>query len=132
MQPRWIQTDHHRATYEAFDYVPGVVADGRFAFVSGQIGIEADGSISDDPKTQIERAFANLQAVLNAIPATPRQVVDLCTFHVGLQAQLPVVSEVKKAFFGEWNPAWTAIGVSELALPGLILEARVVVALPNA
>ncbi|MEM9294593.1 MAG: Rid family hydrolase [Planctomycetota bacterium] len=129
MQPRWIETDHHRATYEAFDYKPGVIASGSFAFISGQIGIETDGAISDDPRTQIDRAFANLKAVLDAIPATPRDVVDLATFHVGLQAQLPVIAEAKKAFFGDWNPAWTAIGVSELALPGLILEARAVVCL---
>lgn len=36
MQPQWIETDHHKAIYKTYDYVPGVIASGRFAFVSGQ------------------------------------------------------------------------------------------------
>ena len=49
MQPQWIKTDHHKATYEAYDYVPGVTTSGRFAFISGQFGVEEDGSVIDNP-----------------------------------------------------------------------------------
>jgi len=43
MQPQWIKTII-KANYEAYDYVPGVTASGRFAFISGQLGLEEDGS----------------------------------------------------------------------------------------
>ncbi|MEM6551646.1 MAG: Rid family hydrolase [Planctomycetota bacterium] len=129
--PQRIETDHHAAMYEAFAYPPGVVASGRFAFISGQVGFEDDGSISDDPEVQINRAFANLGKVLEAVPATPRQVVDLTTLHRGMEVTLPLVSAAKAAFFGDgaggWEPAWTVIGVAELALPALVFEVRAVV-----
>lgn len=131
MQPQWIKTDHHKANYEAFDYVPGVTASGRFAFLSGQVGVEEDGSVSEDAETQIARAFANLEAILKAIPATSRDVVDITTYHIGLQDHWPLVSAEKKKFFGDWNPAWTAIGITDLAIEGLILEIRAVVLLPS-
>lgn len=131
MQPQWIKTDYHKETYEAFDYVPGVTASGRFAFISGQVGVEDDGSLSDDSATQIARAFANLGEILKAIPASPRDVVDITTYHVGLREHWSLVSTEKKKFFGDWNPAWTAIGITELAIEGLIIEIRAVVLLPS-
>ena len=131
MQPQWIKTEHHKATYEAFGYVPGVTASGKFVFISGQVGVEEDGSVSDDSETQIVRAFANLGEIIKAIPASPRDVVDITTYHVGLREHLLLVSTEKKKFFGDWNPAWTAIGITDLAIEGLILEIRVVVLLPS-
>ncbi len=131
MQPQWIKTDHHKAIYEAYDYVPGVTASGRFAFISGQIGFEEDGSMSDDPQMQIALAFANLGEIIKAIPASPRDVVDITSYHVGLQKHFQMFNAEKKKFFGDWNPAWTAIGVSELGGERQILEIRVVVLLPS-
>ncbi|MGL4620898.1 MAG: Rid family hydrolase [Chroococcidiopsis sp.] len=131
MQPQWIKTEHHKATYEAFDYVPGVTASGKFAFISGQVGVEEDGSVSDDSETQIARAFANLGEIIKAIPASPRDVVDITTYHVGLREHFLLVSTEKKKFFSDWNPAWTAIGITDLAIEGLILEIRAVVLLPS-
>jgi enamine deaminase RidA (YjgF/YER057c/UK114 family) len=131
MQSQWIETDHHQATYEAFDYVPGVTASGRFAFISGQVGIEDDGSVRDDAATQVARAFANLGEIVKAIPASPRDIVEITTYHVGLREYFSLVSTEKKKFFGDWNPAWTAIGITELAIEGAILEIRAVVLLPS-
>jgi len=131
MQSQWIETDHHQATYEAFDYVPGVTASGRFALISGQLGIEEDVSVSDDAAKQIARAFANLGEIVKAIPASPRDIVDITTYHVGLREYLSLVNTEKKKFFGDWNPAWTAIGITELAIEGAILEIRAVVLLPS-
>lgn len=131
MQPQWIETDHHQANYKAFNYVPGAIASGRFAFISGQVGVEEDGSVSENAETQIKRAFANLGEIVKAIPASPRDVVDITTYHVGLQEHFSLVSTEKKEFFGDWDPAWTAIGIAELALTGLILEIRAVILLPS-
>lgn len=131
MQPQWIKTEHHKANYETFHYVPGAIASGRFAFISGQLGVEEDSSVSDDATTQIARAFANLGEIIKAIPASPRDVVDITTYHVGLREHYWLVSTEKKKFFGDWDPAWTAIGITELGIEGLILEIRAVVLLPS-
>lgn len=131
MQPQWIETNHHKNTYQAYNYVPGAIASDRFAFISGQFGIEEDGSISNDPETQVSLAFANLGEIVMAIPASPRDVIDITTYHVGLREHLELVTTEKKKFFGDWDPAWTAIGITELGLEGLILEIRAVVLLPS-
>lgn len=43
---------------------------------------------------------------------------------------LSLVNAEKKKFFGDWNSAWTAIGIIDLTIEGLILEIRAVVLLP--
>lgn len=37
------------------------------------------------------------------------------------------MGKVKKEFFGDWEPAWTALGVAALASPSLVFEVRVIV-----
>lgn len=93
--------------------------------------MEEDGSVSNDAATQIARAFANLGEIVKVIPASPRDVVDITTYHVGLREYWSLVSTEKKKFFGDWNPAWTAIGITDLAIEGLILEIRAVVLLSS-
>ena len=53
-------------------------------------------------------------------------VVDMTTFHVGLQAHLRTFAKVKDRYLKPPYPAWTAIGVSELAVPGGLVEIKVV------
>ena len=101
MQPQWIETDHHKVIYKTYDYVPGVIASGRFAFISRQIGFEEDGSLSDDPKKQTAIAFANLGEIIKAIPASPRDVVDIISYHVGLQKHFQMFNAEKKKFVGD-------------------------------
>lgn len=129
--PQPLQTDHHRANYQAFDYGPGVRATGPFAFISGQVGFIDDKIGFDiEPDAQIKAAFANLARMIRDAGAEPTDVVDLRTFHVGMQQTMEAVGREKRNLFGDWQPAWTAIGVSELALPGLVLEVSAVVCVP--
>jgi enamine deaminase RidA (YjgF/YER057c/UK114 family) len=50
-------------------------------------------------------------------------VIELTTFHVGME-HLRTFADVKDRFLAEPYPAWTAIGVSELAFPGGLVEVR--------
>ncbi|MGK0273337.1 MAG: enamine deaminase RidA (YjgF/YER057c/UK114 family) [Cocleimonas sp.] len=49
----------------------------------------------------------------------------MITYHVGLRANLESFMSVKDEFIFEPFPAWTAVGVSELAKEGAIVEIRV-------
>lgn len=51
-------------------------------------------------------------------------VVELTTYHVGLKEGLDAFKVVKDEFIIEPYPAWTAIGVSELAVEGALIEIR--------
>ncbi len=111
--------------YERLHFAPAV-KDGDRLFCSGVIGLNADGSAPADPEAQFTRAFESLGDVLAAAGASFADVVDLTTFHVGLQAHLRTFAQVKNRFVVEPYPTWTAIGVSELAVPGGLVEIRAI------
>ena len=67
-----------------------------------------------------------MRSVLEAAGATLADVVELMTFHTDLRGEMAAFSKVKDAFFTERYPSWTAVGVTELALPELLVEIRAV------
>ncbi len=113
------------AQYTRFHYAPAVRV-GEWIHASGVIGTEADHSISPDPSTQFDRAFANIGVVLNGAGASFANIVSMTSFHVGLNEHLRAFSAAKDRFVGEPYPAWTAIGCTELAFPGALVEVQVV------
>jgi enamine deaminase RidA (YjgF/YER057c/UK114 family) len=110
---------------ERFGFSAAAEAAG-LVFVSGVLGTAPDGSLADDPAEQLEAAFRNVGATLTAAGTGLDRVVELTTFHVGLRAHLPAFVAEKARHVSAPYPAWTAIGVSELAVPGAIVEIRVV------
>ena len=70
-------------------------------------------------------AWAAVGKMLKAAELDFSDIVEYTTYHVGLQATLPDFMTARdEALEAPW-PAWTAIGVSELAVPGARLEIRV-------
>jgi enamine deaminase RidA (YjgF/YER057c/UK114 family) len=53
-------------------------------------------------------------------------VVELTTFHIDLRGEVDEFAKVKDEFFPRDYPAWTAVGVTQLALPELLVEIRAV------
>ena len=111
--------------YEQFHFAPAV-KDGDRLFCSGVIGVGADGKASPDPETQFTQAFETLSSVLKAAGASFPDVVEMTTFHVGLQQNLGKFMKVKDRHLREPYPAWTAIGITELAIPGGLVEIKVI------
>lgn len=111
--------------YEGFHFAPAVI-DGDQVRCSGVIGVNlADSTCPDDPAEQFHLAFSNLKQVLTEAGVDFADITEMTTFHVGLQAHLPTFLEVKDEYVKEPYPAWTAIGTTELAFPGGIVEIRV-------
>jgi enamine deaminase RidA (YjgF/YER057c/UK114 family) len=108
--------------YERFHFAPAVRV-GKTLYCSGQLGRDGKGAPSTDPKTQFTLAFENLRTVLEAAGGGFEDVIELTTFHVGMEA-LQTFIDVKNDFIKEPYPAWTAIGVSALAMPGALVEIR--------
>jgi len=50
----------------------------------------------------------------------------MTTYHVGLKNHLQPFINTKAEFISEPYPAWTAVGVSELASANAIVEIRVI------
>ncbi len=113
-----------KAYYENFHFAPAVI-DGDAIRCSGVIGVSADGKCSENSETQFTDAFEGVKTVLEAAGASLADVVEITTFHVGLNKHLADFMKVKDRFIAEPYPAWTAIGVVELASPGGLVEIRV-------
>jgi len=109
--------------YDQFHFSPAMRV-GKTVYCSGQLGSGPDGKLDPDPAVQITRAFENVRAVLEQAGASLEDVVELTSFHVGLDEHIGVFMQVKDGFIGEPYPAWTAIGVSALAF-GALVEIKV-------
>lgn len=118
--------------YERLQYSPAVRV-GSTLHIAGVIGTRADGSVSSDPAEQFEQAFSNLGRVLAAAAAGAGlgDLVEMTTYHVGLQQHLRDFVRAKRtALGGPPHPAWTAIGVVELAVAGGLVEIKATAELP--
>lgn len=105
-------------------FAPGVVA-GDWIFVSGQVGRAPGGALADGAEGQARQALKNVATILESAGASLDDVVELTSFHVGLKEQFAGFSAVKGELFSDPRTvSWTALGVSELAAPGLLVEVK--------
>ena len=114
-----------QAFYDGYHFAPAII-DGDQVRCSGVIGMNlADGTCSSDPAEQFDTAFSNLKVVLEESGVGFSDITEMTTFHVGLQGHLETFMGVKDKYMTEPYCAWTAIGCTELAIPGGIVEIRV-------
>jgi enamine deaminase RidA (YjgF/YER057c/UK114 family) len=114
--PEWM-----RPIYDAWHFAPAVI-DGDHLRCSGVIGLRPDLTVPEDAGDQFTLAFENLGGLLAEAGLTFADVVELTSYHVGLQGHGEEFMAVKDAFITAPYPAWTAVGVAELAVPGALVE----------
>ena len=105
----------------------GVAARGtRALYLSGQVAWDAEKRLvgGGDLEAQAMRAFANVQAVVEAAGGTLADVVSLRIYIVDYRPEkAPAVSRALRHFFTEdVKPASTWIGVAALADPSFLIE----------
>jgi enamine deaminase RidA (YjgF/YER057c/UK114 family) len=108
-----------------------LISHGGFAFLSGVTGSRPDGSCADTHEREFIEAFEKLGHVLDAAGLGYDAILELTTYHIGMAGHLDVFRRVKDRFLVEPWPAWSAIGVSELAAPGSSVELRAVCRMPE-
>ncbi len=81
---------HWSGFYES-THIPAAVREGDRLYVTGHTGEDPDGSFSADPETQIRRTFRLVSATLSEGGASWADVVQLNSYHVGLQAQAEIL-----------------------------------------
>jgi enamine deaminase RidA (YjgF/YER057c/UK114 family) len=120
-----------RAMYEKFHFSQAVRA-GDMVWVSGQVGIDAQMRPGTGLTEQARLAFTGLKTVMEAAGAELSDVVELVTFHTDLRGGSREFGAVKDEFFPNNYPAWTAVGVTQLAMPELLVEIRAVAVVGSA
>jgi enamine deaminase RidA (YjgF/YER057c/UK114 family) len=146
-----------RGVYEQWRFAPAVVSNGLI-FCSGIIGTSPGGEIPAnlagglsgaaattadpdaplaalmavrDPEAQFATAFSALRSILNEAGADLSDIVEITSYHVDISRHMEAFMKVWARTLTEPYPAWTAIGVSELIVPGGLVELRAVAAVPN-
>lgn len=107
------------------------VDDARsIVFVSGQGPISPDGELvgEGDFEAQTRQVFENLQTVLEAAGASFDAIVRITVYLTDI-GKLPDFGRIKAEFIAGGQPASTAIEVSSLALPGMMIEVDAIAAM---
>jgi enamine deaminase RidA (YjgF/YER057c/UK114 family) len=120
-----IVPDALRNSYTDWHFSPAIKC-GNLLFISGCTGAMPNEPISHNIVDQIRQSFLKIEMSLTEVGLTLSDVVEMTTYHVGLKEQLEVFKQIKDEFINEPYPAWTAIGVSELAVDGALIEIRVI------
>lgn len=112
-----------KALAERAGYAPAVRVNGT-VYCAGQVGRTSNLDVIEDPESQFVAAWENLRLVLAEADCTFDDVVDMTTYHVNMREHMDVFRSVKDRLFPREICAWTCIGVSELARPGLLVEIK--------
>lgn len=95
----------------------------RVLYCAGQASVDENGNPvhAGDMRKQIEQAFRNLEAVLQAADYSLANVVRLNYYTTDVDAFLAAGDVIGKCLAGT-QPPGTLLGVSKLAFPGLMIE----------
>ncbi len=109
--------------YKNFHFASAVRSSGLL-LCSGQIGAGADG-IPDSAEEEFQNAWKAIGKVLEEAGLTYDDILEYTSYHVNMHDDLGTFMKVRDKFISEPWPAWTAIGITELAIPGARVEIRV-------
>lgn len=108
-------------------YSPGIVAEGRFVYVSGQVAVR-DGVLTGQTAGEQTRVvLENLATVLGAAGASLADVVK-CNVYLADMADFDEMNAVYGHVFPQPLPARTTVGA---ALNGVLVEIDCVAVLPQ-
>ena len=107
-------------------YSPGIIAEGRFLYVSGQGPLRDGAVVGETAAEQTRIALENLGAVLAAAGAGPADVVR-CGVFLADMADFAEMNRAYAEFFADPLPARTTVGA---VLAGFKVEIDCVAVLP--
>lgn len=114
-----------QAMHDTLHFSPATKV-GNTIWVSGQVGVDEQMIPAQGMEAQARLAFQTLKSILEAAGASLADIVELTTFHTDLQGEMNEFTAVKDEYFPRRYPSWTAVGVTQLALPELCVEIRAV------
>ena len=109
------------------------VSGGRAIYVSGQVALDKNGNLvgKGDMRAQAEQVFQNLKLALEAAGATFKDVVKM-NYYVVDMSQFQAVRDVRAKYLSADNPpASTAVGVTRLVSPDMLLEIEAIAIVPK-
>jgi 2-iminobutanoate/2-iminopropanoate deaminase len=119
-------------TDSKLSYSQAILTEGhaRTLFVSGQVGVAANGTAPDDFESQVRQAWANL---LDVLAVAGMKVTDLTKISAFLTNadDYAAYAAIRGEFLGDHKPASTLLIVSALARPGWKFEVEAIASTPR-
>ena len=106
------------------------VRAGNLVWVSGIVGMRADGTIPDDTVAQFDIAMDAMDACLRAAGGRPEDVVKVQVFLTDI-SERAAINPRRIAYFGDHRPASTLVEVSALVDPRMTVEIECQAVLPD-
>jgi enamine deaminase RidA (YjgF/YER057c/UK114 family) len=117
-----------------YSHVVETKGPSRTIYLSGQLGMTADGKFAGAPgdfRAQAIQCFENIKAALEAVGAGFEHVVKVTNYLVDM-AHLPIYFEVRDRYVDTKNPpASTTVQISRLARDGALYEIEAIAVVPE-
>lgn len=97
------------------------VRAGDLIWVSGIVGMRADGTIPEDTVAQFDIAMEAMDACLRAAGGAPHTVTKVQVFMTDI-TERAAINPARVRYFGEHRPASTLVEVSALVDPRMKVE----------
>jgi len=110
---------------EPVSHYTHVVRAGDWVWLSGMVGMRADGTIPDDTVEQFQIALDSIDTCLRAAGGRPDQIVKVQVFMTDI-AERGRINPIRQRYFGEHRPASTLVEVSALVDPRMTVEIEAV------
>ena len=117
--------DVHTPT--GYSHTAIVPAGCALVYLSGQVGVRPDGSIPATLADQAEQKFNNIAALLRAHGLDASSIVKITLFVVAGQ-DIKTVRAARGNLLGAHKPTSTAVFISQLVDPKLLVECEVIAA----
>lgn len=125
-------SDRYLVSPEGLHPAPGfshvaVASGSRFGFIAGQVALAPDFSVigTDDLEAQTVAAMGNVRIALNAIDAGFEDVVRRTIYTTEPTEYEAITAAIERVQGTTVHPAQTIVGVTGLAVPGLLIEIEV-------
>jgi enamine deaminase RidA (YjgF/YER057c/UK114 family) len=113
-----------------FSHYCHVVRAGAQIFISGAVGIAANGSIPESTVEQFELAMKSLDNCLRHAGGAPEHVVKVNIYMTRI-GERGLINPFRQAYFGEHRPASTLVEVTALVDPRLSVEIEAIAVIPE-
>lgn len=110
-----------------YSHTAVVPAGTDLVFLSGQVGVRPDGSTPATLEEQAAQMFNNIAALLKAHGLDETSIIKITLFVVAGQ-DIRTVRSARAKLLGAHKPASTAVFVSQLVDPKLLVECEAIAA----
>ena len=101
------------------------VRAGRHIWLSGMVGVAADGSIPNDTAAQFDIALKTIDDCLRHAGGLPNQIIKVQVFITDIKER-ELINPARIEYFGDNRPASTLVEVSALVDPRMKVEVEAV------